>query len=66
MIATHSPILMAYPGATIYACTPSGIVGTAYRDTEHYRITHEFLSAPDQFLRELLDVGITEESGPAT
>jgi predicted ATPase len=39
LIATHSPILMAYPGATIYACAETGINRVAYEDTEHYRIT---------------------------
>jgi predicted ATPase len=66
VIATHSPILMAYPGATIYACSSSGITPIAYQDTEHYRITHEFVSAPEQFLHELLDGRITEQSDPAT
>lgn len=56
LIATHSPILMAYPGATIYACTDSGISRVAYQDTEHFRITRDFLHAPEQFLHELLDV----------
>lgn len=56
LIATHSPILMAYPGATIYSCTDTGISRVAYQDTEHYRITRDFLDAPEQFLRELLDV----------
>jgi predicted ATPase len=66
VIATHSPILMAYPGATIYACSASGITPIAYHDTEHYRITRDFLQAPEQFLRELLDVRITEQSDPTT
>lgn len=56
LIATHSPILMAYPGATIYACTDSGISPVAYKETEHYRITRDFLDAPEQFLRDLLEV----------
>jgi predicted ATPase len=30
LIATHSPILMAYPGATIYACAEVGISRVAY------------------------------------
>lgn len=66
VVATHSPILMAYPDATIFACSPSGITPIAYQDTEHYRITRDFLSAPEQFLRELLDGRSTERSDPAT
>jgi hypothetical protein len=34
VIPTHSPILTAYPGATIYACSPSGITPIAYHDAE--------------------------------
>ncbi|MFA1703544.1 AAA family ATPase [Mycobacterium intracellulare] len=56
LIATHSPILMAYPGATIYACTDSGVSRVAYKETEHYRITRDFLNEPEQFLQELLEV----------
>jgi predicted ATPase len=53
LIATHSPILLAYPGALIYELRPEGPVPTAYEDTDHYRLTRAFLSAPDRFLREL-------------
>jgi predicted ATPase len=58
LIATHSPILMAYPGATIYACEETGINRIAYQDTEHYRITRDFLQAPEQFFRELLNADL--------
>ena len=54
LIATHSPILLAYPGALIYELTGDGPVPTAYADTEHYRMTRAFLDAPERFLRELL------------
>jgi predicted ATPase len=53
VIATHSPILLAYPGALIYELTESGPVMTAYEDTDHYRLTRAFLDAPERFLREL-------------
>src|SRR6266542_1306349 len=44
IIATHSPILMAYPEARIYLLgAPSGVIETiAYEDTEHYQITRDF------------------------
>lgn len=58
LIATHSPILMAYPGATIYACEGAGINRVAYQETEHYRITRDFLQAPEQFLHELLNADL--------
>jgi predicted ATPase len=35
IIATHSPILMAYPDATIYTCDDDAITTVDYHDTEH-------------------------------
>jgi predicted ATPase len=54
VIATHSPILMAYPGATIYALSERGIERVAYQDTEHYQVTRDFLLHPETFLAHLL------------
>jgi predicted ATPase len=54
VIATHSPILLAYPGALIYELTDDGPVPTAYEDTDHFQMTRAFLDAPERFLRELL------------
>jgi predicted ATPase len=53
LIATHSPMLLAYPGATIYEIDPSGITEVDYRDTDHYRLTLSFLEAPERFLGRL-------------
>jgi predicted ATPase len=53
VIATHSPILMAYPKALIYRLGPSGIERVAYEDTEHYRITRDFLSSPERYFKTL-------------
>ncbi|MFN9476744.1 AAA family ATPase [Acidovorax sp.] len=50
IIATHSPILMAYPDATIFHCGQEGIAPIAYQDTEHYRVTREFLMDPQRML----------------
>ena len=55
IIATHSPILMAYPDADIYSLSSEGIRLTPYQDTEHYRLTKQFLDHPDSMLRYLLD-----------
>lgn len=55
VIATHSPILMDYPDATIYACTSNGIEVVDYRETEHYTVTRDFLMNPERMLRELLN-----------
>jgi len=54
IIATHSPILLAYPESTIYELDEDGIHEREYRETEHFLATHAFLSNPDGFLRELL------------
>jgi predicted ATPase len=54
VIATHSPILMAYPGALIYEISSKGIVRTPYEETEHYQITRNFLNRKDQMLAQLL------------
>ena len=54
VIATHSPILMAYPDAFIYEFSPQGIKRVAYQDTEHFRITRDFLANPRRMLNILL------------
>lgn len=54
IIATHSPIVLAYPDATIYACTERGLEITDYDDAEPVRLTRSFLGAKDRFLHELL------------
>ncbi len=55
IIATHSPILLAYPAATIYSCDADFLVPIAYTNTEQYRITKNFLDNPDLFLHHLLN-----------
>lgn len=54
IIATHSPILMAYPDSFIYACTPEGIERIEYEQTEHYRVMHDFMANPKRMLDVLL------------
>lgn len=53
IIASHSPILMAFPEATIYEITQNGMEKTALEDTEHFSLTRDFLNNPDAFLRGL-------------
>lgn len=55
IIATHSPILMAYPDAWIYQIGPKGLDRVAYEDTEHYQVTRDFLNRPERMLDVLLD-----------
>lgn len=54
IIATHSPILLAYPDATIYQLDDDGLTPIAYEDTEHYIVAKSFLSNPRQYLDRLL------------
>jgi predicted ATPase len=58
IIATHSPILMAYPQAHIYACSADGIELIDYYDTEHYRVMRDFIVNP----KRMLDVLLTSDS----
>jgi hypothetical protein len=51
-IATHSPILLAYPGLTIYLFGTHLPRRVQFRDTEHYQVTRSFLEHPDRMLRE--------------
>ncbi len=51
IIATHSPILLAYPGARIYDFNRAPIGPIAYRDTDYFRVYREFLEDPERFLR---------------
>ncbi|MEO1010406.1 MAG: AAA family ATPase [Bacteroidota bacterium] len=53
IIATHSPMLMAYPGATLYEITEDGMASVALEDTEHYSVTKGFLNNPEGYLRFL-------------
>ena len=53
IVSTHSPILLGYPGATIYVLSDAGIVETRYEDTEVVELTRSFLDDREQFLRHL-------------
>lgn len=55
IIATHSPIIMAYPDAQILLLSERGIEPVDYLDTEHYRVTRGFLNRHEMMLRELMD-----------
>ena len=54
IIATHSPIIMAYPNSLIYEID-NGIRMVDYRQTEHYQVTREFLNNTDKMLKILMD-----------
>ena len=50
IMATHSPILLAYPGAQIFSFDSSRIKEVDYEDTEHYRIYKQFFTDRGAFL----------------
>ena len=54
IIATHSPMIMAIPGANILEIKEDGMKATALEDTEHYQVTRSFLNDPAMYLRHLL------------
>jgi predicted ATPase len=54
IIATHTPLIMAYPDAWIYQFGPAGIQRIDYEDTEHYQITRSFMHDPKIMMKRLL------------
>lgn len=50
ILATHSPILMALPGAQVFSFEAAGIVETTYEETAHYRLYRDFMTDPGAFL----------------
>ena len=55
LIATHSPILLAYPDAAIHVLDDGPPRRVEYRDTEHYGVTRTFLNDTERMLDILLD-----------
>lgn len=55
IIATHSPILMAYPEAAIYSFDGGSIERIEYEATEHYQLTKAFLNNRNRFLEQIFE-----------
>jgi predicted ATPase len=55
IVATHSPLVLAYPDATILRCSEDGLEPISYEEAEPVRLTRSFLEAPQRFLRGLLE-----------
>lgn len=53
IVATHSPILLGFPGATIYSCDQAPVARVEYEELEHVVITRDFLNARERFLKYL-------------
>ena len=54
IVATHSPIVLAYPEATIYHCGEHGLEAIDYEDADPVRLTRSFLGARERFVHELM------------
>lgn len=54
IIATHSPIILSSPDSWTYVVSRDGLVRTPYDQTEHFRITKDFLNHPNRSLAVLL------------
>jgi predicted ATPase len=55
IIATHSPIILAYPGATIFSFDGGKIQRVKYDELDHVVITRTFLNNPEQYIQRLFD-----------
>ena len=53
VIATHSPILLTYPGATIYSFDEGELAAVTLEETDHYQITRDILANPEQYWKHL-------------
>lgn len=53
IVATHSPIVLAFPGARIYSFDTTPVSAVPYEQLEHVALTREFLASPERFLRHL-------------
>jgi predicted ATPase len=57
VIATHSPMLLTFPGAAIFSLDAEQIRPVTYQETDHFQITRDFLNAPERYYRHLLEEG---------
>jgi predicted ATPase len=55
LISAHSPIILSSPGAILFSLDGEKIQKTAYRETDHYIVTRNFLNSPERFFKHLFD-----------
>lgn len=65
IIATHSPMLLAFPGARIYTFDTLPVKAVAYEDLDHVRITRDFLNAPERYLKQIVSSPHDERKAPS-
>jgi predicted ATPase len=56
IMATHSPMLMAYPNARLLRLTKYGLQPVALRDTDHFRVWREFCEDPESFVQGAVEI----------
>ena len=54
VMATHSPLLMAVPGAALWRLTHRGLTRISYRDTDHFRLYQAFAADPERFVAQAM------------
>jgi hypothetical protein len=55
LIASHSPMILSYPGAVLFSLDGDTIQEVDHRETNHYLITRDFLNSPERFFKHLFD-----------
>ncbi|MEE0946818.1 MAG: AAA family ATPase [Acutalibacteraceae bacterium] len=55
IISTHSPILMAFPDADVFEIRQEAIKNLHFEETEHYKVTKNFLDNPQRTFKYLFD-----------
>jgi predicted ATPase len=55
IMATHSPLLMAYPGAQLLRLSKYGLEPVTVEETEHFQIMREFWTGPAVFMKTMLE-----------
>src|SRR5438034_2210867 len=53
IVATHSPILLAFPHARIYSFDHAPLRAVGYEELDHVALTRDFLNDPESYLRRL-------------
>jgi predicted ATPase len=55
IMATHAPMLMAYPNASLLRLTRAGLEPVRLRETDHFKVMREFCDDPNGFIDAALD-----------
>lgn len=56
--------MLAYPKATLLSLDGGAIQEITYADTQHHKLTKEFLDSPERFFKHLFDRSNDEDDGP--